>query len=71
MQETTETSISQLDQLFGTTVTEVEVSNNTYQVEDKETYLERTLGFLIIGGIGIISNLFAMFVLGSSARLYA
>ena len=69
MQETTETSISQLDQLFGTTVTEVEVSNNTYQVEDKETYLERTLGFLIIGGIGIISNLFAMFVLGSSAKI--
>ena len=45
------------------------VSNNTFQVEDTTTYLERSLGFLIIGGIGIISNLFAICILGSSTKL--
>ena len=69
MQETTETSTSQLDLFVRTMVTEDEVFNNTPKVEDEETYLERTLGFLIIGGIGIISNLFAIFVLGSSAKI--
>ena len=50
-------------------VNENEVSNNTHQVEDKETFLERALGFWITGGIGIISNLFTIFVLASSARI--
>ena len=47
-------------------ISDDEVSNNTLQIEDRETYIERSLGFLIIGGIGIISNLFAIFVLASS-----
>ena len=50
-------------------VNEKEVSNNTHQVEDKETFFERSLGFWIIGGIGIISNLFAIFVLTSSTNI--
>ena len=33
------------------------------------TYLERALGFLIIGVIGIIANLFVTIILGSSAKL--
>ena len=60
------------EKLFTTMVNEDEVANNTHnthQVEDKETFLERSLGFWIIGGIGIISNLFAIFVLASSARI--
>ena len=82
MDRTTKTSIPQLDQLFtsivneasfnesmSTPVSENKVSDNRHQVEDKETYLERALGFLIIGGIGIISNLFVIFVLASSAKI--
>ena len=36
----------------------------------KEIYLQRSLGFLIIGGIGILSNVFAIFTLASSAKLH-
>ena len=35
----------------------------------KETYLQRSLGFLIIGGVGIISNVFAISILASSAKI--
>ena len=38
-------------------------------IGNKETYLERSLGFLIVGSIGILSNLVAIFVLGSSAKI--
>ena len=38
-------------------------------IEGRETYLERSLGFLIVGFTGILSNLFAIFVLASSARI--
>ena len=41
---------------------DLDLSNATEQLADKETYLERSLGFLIVGGIGIISNLFAILV---------
>ena len=34
-----------------------------------ETYLERSIGFLIIGVIGILANAFVMLVLGSSVRI--
>ena len=37
--------------------------------DDKITYLEKALGFLIIGLIGIFSNLFAIFILGSSSKM--
>ena len=66
MEKATETSVSQFD---STIISDHEVFNNSYQVQDKETYLERSLGFWIIGGIGIISNLFTIFVLASSARI--
>ena len=35
----------------------------------KQTYLERSLGFLIIGIIGILSNLFVIIVLSSSVKI--
>ena len=35
----------------------------------QETYLQRSLGFLIIGGIGIISNVFAISILSSSIKI--
>ena len=44
-------------------ITEVDLIGN------KETYLERSLGFLIVGIVGILSNLVAIFVLGSSAKI--
>ena len=69
----TVTQIPQFEELFTSIVnkaiSENELSGNRHQVEDKETYLERGLGFLIIGGIGIISNLFAIFILISSAKI--
>ena len=48
-----------------------EISNlsETEQVEDNDTYLERSLGFLIIGSLGIVSNVFAILVLSSSAKI--
>ena len=36
---------------------------------DSGTYLERSLGFLAIGIIGIVANLFVILVLGSSVRI--
>ena len=44
------------------------VSNLTDLNGNTETYLERSLGFLIVGGIGICSNLVAIYVLGSSPK---
>ena len=41
----------------------------TEYIDDKITYLEKALGFLIIGLIGIFSNLFAIFILGSSRKM--
>ena len=38
-------------------------------VEDGETYLERSLGFLIIGIIGVLANAFVILFLGSSAKI--
>ena len=38
-------------------------------IGNKETYLERSLGFLIVESIGILSNLVAICVLGSSAKI--
>ena len=35
----------------------------------KQTYLERSLGFLIIGIIGVLSNLFVIIVLSSSVKI--
>ena len=35
----------------------------------KQTYLERSLGFLIIGVIGVLSNLFVIIVLSSSVKI--
>ena len=46
-----------------------EVCNATDLIEDKETYLERSLGFLIVGFTGILSNLVTIYVLGSSAKI--
>ena len=43
--------------------------NSTNNVDRTETYLERSLGFLIIGIIGIVANLFVILVLGSSAKI--
>ena len=43
--------------------------NNTNNVDRTENYLERSLGFFIIGIIGVVANLFVIFVLGSSAKL--
>ena len=45
------------------------VSNVTDLIEDKETYLERSLGFLIVGSIGTFANLIAILVLISSVRI--
>ena len=36
---------------------------------NKETYWERSLGFLIIGIIGILANAFVVIILGSSVKL--
>ena len=47
-----------------------ELCNTTeLALKNKETYLERSLGFLIVGIFGILSNLVAIFVLGSSAKI--
>ena len=46
-----------------------ETYNTTEFTQDKQTYIEKSLGFIILGFIGIISNLFAIFVLGSSAQI--
>ena len=46
-----------------------EVCNATDLTEDKETYLERSLAFLIVGFTGILPNLVTIYVLGSSAKI--
>ena len=46
-----------------------EVCNKTAVIEDKETYLERSLAFLIVGFTGILSNIVTIYVLGSSAKI--
>ena len=46
-----------------------ETYNTTDLTPDKQTYIQRSMGFLIVGCTGIISNLFAIFVLGSSAQI--
>ena len=46
-----------------------EVCSATDLIEDKETYLERSLGFLIVGFTGILSNLVTIYVLGSSVKI--
>ena len=38
-------------------------------VGNGENYLERALGFLVIGIIGVVSNLFVILILGSSAKI--
>ena len=81
MKNTLDTSTSQCDTLNNTGTKSIPfnetlwnffpqnaVPNVTDLIEDKETYLERSLGFLIVGSIGIFSNLVAIFVLGSSPK---
>ena len=46
-----------------------EVCNATDLFEDKETYLQRSLAFLIVGFTGILSNLVTIYVLGSSVKI--
>ena len=47
--------------------------NNTPHImettDKKATYLERALGFLVIGIIGVVSNSFVILILGSSAKI--
>ena len=43
-----------------------ETSNGT---KSEETYLERALGFLVIGIIGVVANAFVILILGSSAKI--
>ena len=46
-----------------------EAYNGTKLVENAETYLERSLGFLIIGMIGVVANTFVILILCSSAKI--
>ena len=46
-----------------------ETYNGTKLVENEETYLERSLGFLIIGIIGVVANAFVILILGSSTKI--
>ena len=52
-----------------------ETSNGSHAVPrikyvgNGENYLERSLGFLVVGIIGVVSNGFAIFILGSSAKI--
>ena len=46
-----------------------EASNGTRTLENAETYLERSLGFLIIGIIGVVANTFVILILDSSAKI--
>ena len=47
----------------------VEITTGIMVPMKKQTYLERSLGFLIIGIIGFISNLFVIIVLSSSVKI--
>ena len=47
-------------------------NNTRHTIEttrSKETYLERSLGFLVIGIIGVVANLFVILILGTSAKI--
>ena len=44
------------------------VPRNKY-VGNEENYLERSLGFLVVGIIGVVANVFAIFILGSSVKI--
>ena len=46
-----------------------ETSNGTKLVGNRETCLERSLGFLVIGIIGVVANAFVILILGSSAKI--
>ena len=39
------------------------------EIGSNETYIERSIGFLIIGAIGIVANAFVIVILGSSAKI--
>ena len=43
-----------------------ETSNGTM---NGESYLERSLGFMVIGIIGVVANAFVILILGSSAKI--
>ena len=43
--------------------------NSSNNFSNAQTYLERSLGFLVIGVIGVFTNLFVIIVLGSSTKL--
>ena len=43
--------------------------HGTVKIWNRETYLERALGFLVIGIVGIVSNAFVILILGSSAKI--
>ena len=43
--------------------------HGTVKIWNRETYLERALGFLVIGIVGIVSNLFVILILGSSVKI--
>ena len=47
----------------------ISIFNNITTFDTPQAYLERSLGFLIIGIIGIVANLFVIIVLGSSMKL--
>ena len=72
--------ITQNYTLFSSSVPSVDcnISHNCFSnieniaremVVRKESYLERSFGFLIIGIIGILANLFTILILGSSAKI--
>ena len=44
-------------------------AHTNVKISTKETYLERALGFLVIGIIGTIANAFVILVLGSSVKI--
>ena len=82
MYDSPETSTEDFDQLINTRektipcneslwnlLTHGEVCNKTDMIENRETYLERSLAFLIVGFTGILSNLITIYVLGSSAKI--
>ena len=44
-------------------------TSGTKTIINVETYLERSLGFLLIGGIGVVANAFVILILGSSVKI--
>ena len=45
------------------------IHNMSINSGNKETYLERSFGFLIIGIIGILANAFVIIILGTSVKI--